>query len=454
MADVYDNSESVYGSSLEAEYENSFSDDEKLSQFLKLTSDAFTREVKTIQISEIAYTDPIKKGRQDTLSGLTAIVKDLGVLTPIHVRAVPEEDADEDYKYILLDGLRRIYAATRNGQKEIDAVVWTFKDDEKATDLSLYISLLLNRAQKRDWKETWHLYQVLELQAPITPNTLEYLLQLEPGQAMKLKDVMLCGYDEITEALLSGEKDLEASYKALVKLRKEEDKLAEDDATGVDQNIDEEGTLASASDGKELLSDEDTKELLDMADDLDNLDDVSEDDFDDMNKSEFGDERQTVGDRHPLDPALRQAVLQRDNFTCKCCGMKMIGARLGLIAVHHVIPVHCSGKDTMDNLVTLCVGCHVALHIMERNGGSILMSKEEFDGLSEPEQTSLKKSLKLARVAIQADKRRGMSKEQVQEATKGAIRHPMPGEGMSVNREAYENAEFGKQFLGVKNNGS
>ena len=32
---------------------------------------------------------------------------------------------------------------------------------------------------------------------------------------MKLKDVMLCNYDEVKEALLSGEKNLEACYKML-----------------------------------------------------------------------------------------------------------------------------------------------------------------------------------------------------------------------------------------------
>ena len=48
---------------------------------------------------------------------------------------------------------------------------------------------------------------------------------------MKLKDVMLCDYDEPYAMLLNNEKDLEACYKLLQKLRKEEDQLAKEDAT-------------------------------------------------------------------------------------------------------------------------------------------------------------------------------------------------------------------------------
>lgn len=47
-------------------------------------------------------------GRQRTITGLSQSVKELGVVTPIHVMAVAEEDASDDYKYVLIDGLRRI----------------------------------------------------------------------------------------------------------------------------------------------------------------------------------------------------------------------------------------------------------------------------------------------------------------------------------------------------------
>lgn len=450
----YDESEEVAGSSLEAEFDATFTGDERADMLMKLTSDKFTRRKETIKISQIGFSEPIKRGRKKTMTGLTASVKDIGVVVPIHVMLTEEselEDSEEDdedsgdYKYMLVDGVRRVFAAMKNGISEIDAIVWDFKDKEQGMDLALVLSLVLNRTQNREWSEVWDLYQILEMQTAITPGTLEYLLQLNGGDAMKLKDVMLCDYDEPKQALLNNEKDLEACYKLLQKLRKEEDQLAKDDATGFSDTV--EGAEEVVSDNVETddggqLSDQDVLELLEMADDLDNVDEVTDEDFDEMNKmDESYIDAQKVGERHPLDPAIRQAVLQKDDFTCQCCGMKLIGARLGLIAVHHVIPVHCKGKDSLDNLVTLCLNCHINLHIMERNGGSIMMSKEDFDSLTEPEQLSLKKARKLAQVAIEADKRRGLSKKDVQDLTRDAIRHPMPGTGLKENQIAYSVAK-------------
>lgn len=433
----YNESDVVEGSGLESEYDAAFDGDEKASNLLKLKSDAFDIAIKVISIKQIGFTDPIKKGRQNTVSGLTRTVQDLGVLTPVHVMTVPEESEDDDYKYVLLDGLRRIYAAAKNGEEEIRAVVWDFKDKDQGTDLALYLSLILNRTQERTWAEIWHLFQILEMQSAITPGTLEYLLQLESGDAMKLKDVMLCEYDEVKQALLNGEKNLEACYKMLAKLRKEEDQLAKDDATGVADSVEgAEELISNGAKGLPQLSDQDVLELLDMADDLDS-DDVDEDDFNSLvSPDDSFVDQQKVGERHPLDPALRQATLARDKFYCQCCGMHLIGARLGLIAVHHILPVHVGGKDTLENLITLCVNCHLSLHVMERNGGSILMDKADYDALPEVEQKSLKKALKLARIAIEADKRKGLSKDAIAEATKDAIRHPMPGI-MTDNKVAY-----------------
>ena len=290
----------------------------------------------------------------------------MGVLQPIHVMTVEQEVEDDDYKYILLDGLRRIFAAKRNGDEEIDAIVWDFKDKDYGIDNALTISCLLNNNKRRKWEEIWNLYQVLEMQKSVSPGTIETLLQLEAGDAMKLKDVMLSDYPEVKGALIDGSKDLEGCYKMLTKLRKEEDSLAKEDETGISDMVEDTEELVDQSKEKPMLSEQDTKELLDLADNLEDLDNVEDDDFDDLNKGET--ERQVVGDRHPLDPALKSAVLSRDNFRCKCCGFGGPAA-LGVLAVHHVIPVHCSGKDELGNLTTLCLNHHILLHIAERNGG-------------------------------------------------------------------------------------
>lgn len=423
---------------MRAEYDAAFSGEEKAQNLLKITSDKFALESRVIKIKEIGLSEPTKMGRQSTMIGLTQSIKDMGVLMPIHVLKVPEEDATEDYKYVLIDGLRRMFGAVKNGLEEIPAIVWDFKDSERGMELLLPLGLMINRQQKRQWGEVWNLYRILELQTAITPGTLEYLLQLEAGDAMRLKDVMLCDYSEVKEALLSGEKSLDASYKMLQKMRKEEDQLGKDDATGFGDTVEgAEDVAGDVTDGNGQLSDQDVLELLEMAESMDD-DDVSSEDFSDMTTpdSDFVDQ-QKVGDRHPLDPALRQAVLARDDFTCKCCGMRMIGARLGLIAVHHIIPVSCHGKDELGNLTTLCLNCHVSLHVMQRNGGQILMSEQDFNDLMPTEKTSLKRALKLARIAIDAGKRLGKTKEQVFEETKNAIKHPMPGAGMKENEIAY-----------------
>lgn len=428
---------------LEKEFDSMFEGDEATSMILKLTSSSFKRNVERIQIKDIGLTHPMKVGRQDTSSGLTNTVKDLGVLTPIHVMTTEESESDEEggYKYMLLDGLRRLYGAVRNGQKEVDAVVWDFEDKDKGSDYALIISLILNRVQRRTWKEIWNLYRILEMQHSLTPGVLEYLLQLEGGDAMKLKDVMLCDYEEVKQALMNNEKNLDACYKMLQKLRKEEDQLYKEDTMGIKDVTEEADALAGDNTESEggQLTDEDVRELLDLASDSDSLGEISEDDFDGLNTpdSDFVDQ-QKVGDRHALPKELRDAVLQRDDFHCQCCNMHLIGARAGLSAVHHTIPVHVGGKDAMENLITLCVGCHITLHNMERNGGSIMMSKEDFDALPEAEKSSLKKALNLARVAIKADKMKGLKKEAILKATQDTIRHPMPGTGLKETQQSYK----------------
>ena len=52
-------------------------------------------------------------------------------------------------------------------------------------------------------------------------------------------------------------------------------------------------------------------------------------------------------------------VLSRDNYACQCCKAKGKGVRL---EVHHVVYRSQGGSDNPDNLITLCVKCHEAVH--------------------------------------------------------------------------------------------
>lgn len=428
------NEELVQDEKLSKEYDEVFSGDEKEADILKITRDKFTIEKRTIKISDIVISEPVKQGRKTTLSGLSKSIEELGVLTPIHVMDISKGDIP---MFSLLDGTRRLFGAVKNGIKEIDANVWVFEDIEIGKKLALTLHLILNRNQDRRWSEIWELYQILELQMNITPGSLEYLLQLQSGDAMKLKDVMLCDYSEVQEALLSGEKDLEGSYRLLQKLRKEEDQLAKDDATGITDTAEDGGEIVDNTGGSTeddvQLSEDDVRELLDMAT---SIDDVADEDFNNLNVGE--DDQQTVGERHPLDPELRMSVLSRDDFKCACCGFGGAAA-LGILAVHHKIPVHCKGKDSLDNLITLCLNHHLIIHICERQKGKLQMSKEDFDKLAEHEQVALKKCLAYARIAVEADKRLGLTKDKVKEATRDSLRHPMPGAGLKETQSMYNN---------------
>lgn len=64
-------------------------------------------------------------------------------------------------------------------------------------------------------------------------------------------------------------------------------------------------------------------------------------------------------------------ILYRDNFTCQRCGafhayQNKYGMYIpiddGKLNVHHVKPVCEGGGDEPENLITLCVDCHKAIH--------------------------------------------------------------------------------------------
>jgi 5-methylcytosine-specific restriction endonuclease McrA len=58
---------------------------------------------------------------------------------------------------------------------------------------------------------------------------------------------------------------------------------------------------------------------------------------------------------------LRRAVLQRDRFRCRSAGC----SSTSFLAVHHLVPRERGGGNALENLITLCSGCHRALHARE-----------------------------------------------------------------------------------------
>ena len=459
MSNYNDFNEESYGYQEEADYsslsaeENSIDADESLARAIEINKGSFSIAMSTISISDIVIPTPIKDSRKETYLGLMRSVEELGVLVPIQVMIsegyaeyVEETGSEEGYdgpKYVLLDGLRRIFASKKNGLDRINAVIYDFEDKDKGSDMVNILSSILNKVQKKSWSEIWYMYQVLESQSALSPGNIEYLLQLEPGDAMKLKEVMTRKdeFPEPAEDLLSKKKTLQQSYNMLNKLMKEQDQLAKEDISGVSDMEETEGVInGEGSDDK--LSDEEVKEILDMESSFDG--DLSEEDFDELMGNNLPDDRQTVGERHPLDPALRAAVLQRDGYCCQITGRgKGLPApiALGILNVHHKIPVHCGGTDTMDNLITICLDAHTLIHIIERNMGKLGMSKEQFDELDEEEKKFITGVMKIARIAVEANKRMGRSREQIRKDTADSIRFKMPGAVQKENMEAVAKAK-------------
>lgn len=431
---------------LSQEYETAFTPEERVSNALKVDKGDFNIEDGVVEFNDILIPEPIKQNRKETYMGLSTSVAELGILNPIHVM-VSEGYADwveegsegvfEGIKYILLDGFRRIWAGYKNGLTRSKALIWDFKDKDKGVDLAVTLSLVLNKKQKHSWSEIWYMYKILESESAMTPGTLEYLLQLEPGDSMKLKDIMLSGYSEIIDDLLSDKKSIQQAYSALQKARKEEDQLLKEDNQGIAKMEQADGLIEKAGDS--VLSNDEVNEILEMSGGFDG--NLSDEDFDELMGNNLEDERQSSGDRHPLDPALRAAVLQRDGYCCQISGVgKGLPANIALaiLNVHHKIPVHCGGTDTMDNLITVSLDAHTLIHVIERNGGKLGMSKEQFDELPEKDQVFIQGVMKIARIAVEANRRLGKSRDQMKKETE-IPRFQMPGAVQRENMDAIAN---------------
>ena len=436
---------------LAEEYENTFDSEEKVSNSIKLDKSKFTIDPGVVDFDDLLVPDPMKQGRKETYLGLSTSIAELGIVNPIHVMVSEgyslfvKEHPDEEYegfKYIIIDGFRRVWGGLKNGLTRCNAVIWNFEDKDKGSEILTTLSMILNKTQKHSWNEIWYLYQILEEQSALTPGTMEYLLQLEPGDAMNLKEIMTRADDfpDPKEDLVSNKKTLQQCFNALQKELKEQDQLTKEDKQGIADLEQSEGIIEK-DDGNRALSDDEVNELLEMGDSFNG--DLSDEDFDELMGNNLPDDRQTSGDRHPLDPALRAAVLHRDGYCCQISGRgKGLPApiALSILNVHHKVPVHAGGTDTMENLITVSLDAHTLIHIIERNNGKLGMSKEQYDALPEEEKEFIKGVMKIARIAVEANRRMGKSRDQLKKEVE-VPRFQMPGAVQKENMKAIEQAK-------------
>ena len=421
---------------LQKEYESAFDGEEKMMHKLANIKSDIDVYSKDIEIDSIITSNFKKISRTDSVSGLTGVVSEWGVVTPIHVLALEDEDC-----YQLLDGLRRVFAALRAGKKTIKAMVWDFSDKREGKELANILSLMVNRNQKFTPKEMWEQMKVLEAVNDATPGLIEYLLQMEPGDAMKLKDVMLAdaSYDDFRDGLLNGKYSIEQAYKKLCNERKKEEKLEKEDRMSLDAEGLKETAPVGYNDGTEdmpeKLSAREAKELLELQD-LDS--DVDEDSLESLNKTDEirkDDLHQKVGERTFVDSSVKKATLIRDENKCRCCGIGG-AAWAGILVYHHLIPVYAGGPDTVDNGLTLCVNCHLTMH--NYITGDVQIPEE-----LEPEQEKIFKNImKYGNIAIEASNKLGMKRDELKKANASSKKHPMPNANVKINKEALEEARL------------
>lgn len=368
-----------------------------------------------IEFDDLAYSNPLREYREETYKGLTKSVSEVGIMTPIQVmetesfssfKADGNNESDfEGTKYILLDGFRRVFAGVKNNLKGCRAVVWVFENADDGRNVSVQLSLLMNRTQKHTWKEIWRMFQVLEMSDTISPSTLEFYLQLEPGDAMKLKDIMLSDYADVKQDLLDDKKNISQSYNALQKARKEEDQLVLDDGKGISQT--EEGEEVSNETEREKLSDDQVKEILEMASEEDvDFSDATFEEWSGEERADLAHDRK-AGER--IDENLRISVLERDKYTCQVSGFGK-GLPINLVRpdlnVHHKVPISLGGPDTLDNLITLSSNFHNLIHRIAETG-KLGISKEDFDKLDETTKETYRNVMKYVNIILLAKEKAG-----------------------------------------------
>ena len=418
-----------------------------------------------VYLGDIVLLEYVKNSRKETYMGLTQSISEWGQLHPITVaetaayakfKEVNPEGVFTGRKYILIDGLRRVYSMTAMKYDQAQANILSFEHPEKVASVVPLLRSLYNKVERMSWSELWGYLKVLDESYTLAPNIEEYLLGLDGGDIMKFKDIMANQdkYPEIVDNLFSKKKTLDQSYSALNKARKEEDKLRIEDQSGIGSIEEAKDIMEDDQGSQQGLSEDEVKDVLEMS-----SSDMSDDDFAgedagaDLAQSDFG--AQDVHDRHILPPEVKQACLRRDNFTCVVCGVG--GAPfIGTLVQHHPVPVYAGGRDIIaspvfiedesgnlklnpeNNLVTLCDTDHLALHsIVFRLGGKVPMTKAEYDSYSPEMKERLRKLKLLIDIQNKCDEKLGKNRKVVKLAAKESLTHRKPWEGVEEAAAAY-----------------
>jgi len=373
-----------------------------------------------VDIENIAIVRRIRNN--NNVEDLVRSIKSTGLLQPITVAPTATEGL-----YVLLNGYRRILACAKAGKRKIPCIV----NNKVNTPEIPILEAMYNHNKHYTIKEMIAYIDYLEKQKGIlSASMIEYLLQMDSGDYTKLKDILNDGDDEIVSKLMDGTLDIKQAFAKLEKRRKKESSEEKDNkkavkAYGDGGEASGENIVGKGEEAKEedRLSDDEIKNLLVSAGNIDEgLGDQSLSDMVEKGKQMKGFEphRQDVNEREYLDPAIRKAVLARDENTCVCC--KRGGeAYISAVDCHHIVPVSLGGKDDIDNCVTVCLNDHNLIH--SYSVGDLYLpkekAKEELESMDEEdlfvyndEIAKFKRIVKLGGIIREGMIKRGIKKEE------------------------------------------
>ena len=327
-----------------------------------------------IDIKNIAIVKRIRKNTTN-VEDLVQSIKSTGLLEPLVVAPTATEGF-----YVLLAGFRRIMACARAGKRMIPCIVNTKVSIPEIPVLGA----LYNHSKSYTIREIVDYIDYLEKQKGImSASMIEYLLQLNSGDYTKLKDILNDNDEDIVSKLFDGIYTIDMAFKKLEQRRKKESAEEKENkkAAKVYEDTEESGADKIAGSGEEseedaALTDEEIASLAISVDDLSNVDDVSLDDMVEESNSMEGFEphRQNPNEREIIDPAIRKAVMSRDNNTCQCC-LRGGPDYVDILDLHHIVEVYLGGVDSVENSITLCLNCHKQVHSFAFNQLHIPKSK-------------------------------------------------------------------------------
>lgn len=254
-----------------------------------------------------------KKNSRDpngTLQGLTKQVQSMSTVVPVvltlteayYKHLVSDKPVDEfmGQRFVLLQGLRRLFATLRVKAKTIPAVVQVFDNPEVINKRLDILSSVLQRSAKSNWAETYELVQRLADTHGFEYHEIDTIVGLGIGDALKLDDVMKDEkYPEVKDTL--EKKDLKSAYALLEKFRREDATLAAQDSVGLQDMDGQVDYGMQIQEGVQVSSQEEVTEALGY---------LPQDEEEDSESVQL-----------KVSAAVRDAVLDREDGQCWACGL-------------------------------------------------------------------------------------------------------------------------------------